>query len=118
MRNWRACYRRRGRQEKAIDAPCPLYRRHRRDLLRLYRYLLDRDIPAAEHTLEALRKSAEVLEQFPFTCRKADEHNPFLRELIVPFGSAGNVVLFEVEDASMVSILAVRHQRKRKEDYY
>ena len=88
----------------------------RRDVLRLYRYLLDRDIAAAERALEALRKSAEVLEQFPFTCRKADEHNPFLRELIVPFGSAGNVVLFEVEDASSVSILAVRHQRE--DDYH
>jgi mRNA-degrading endonuclease RelE of RelBE toxin-antitoxin system len=39
-----------------------------------------------------------------------------LRELIAPFGSAGYVVLFEVEDASTVSILAVRHQRK--DDYY
>jgi plasmid stabilization system protein ParE len=72
----------------------------RRDVLRLYRYLLDRDIAAAERALEALRKSAEVLEQFPFT----------------PFGSAGYVVLFEVEDASTVSILAVRHQRE--DDYH
>ncbi|MFM0351665.1 type II toxin-antitoxin system RelE/ParE family toxin [Paraburkholderia sp. RL17-347-BIC-D] len=88
----------------------------RRDLLRLYKYLLDRDVVAATRALEALRKCAELLEEFPFTCRKVDKHDPFLRELIVPFGSAGYVVLFEVDDASTVIILAVRHQRE--DDYH
>ncbi|SEK08443.1 type II toxin-antitoxin system RelE/ParE family toxin [Paraburkholderia diazotrophica] len=88
----------------------------RRDLLRLYEFLLDRDVAAAERALEALRKSTEILEEFPFTCRKADANNPFLRELIVPFGSSGYVVLFEIDDATTVTILAVRHQRD--DDYY
>lgn len=47
---------------------------------------------------------------------KADEHGSFLRELIVPFGSARYVVLFEVEDASTVTMLAVR--RQREDDYH
>jgi plasmid stabilization system protein ParE len=88
----------------------------RRDLLRLYEFLLDRDMAAAERALEALRKSTEILEEFPFTCRKADPSNPFLRELIVPFGSSGYVVLFEIDDATTVTILAVRHQRE--DDYH
>jgi len=88
----------------------------RRDLVRLYEFLLDRDIAAAERALEALRKSTEILQEFPFTCRKADDSNPFLRELIVPFGSSGYVVLFEIDDATTVTILAVRHQRE--EDYH
>lgn len=88
----------------------------RHDLLRLYRYLLDRDVAAAECALKALRKCTDVLEQFPFTCRKTDQHNPFLRELILPFGSSGYVVLFEIEDAATVTILAVRHQRE--DDYH
>jgi plasmid stabilization system protein ParE len=88
----------------------------RRDLLRLYEFLLDRDTATAERALDALRKSTELLEEFPFTCRKADENSPFLRELIVPFGSAGYVVLFEIDDATTVSILAVRHQRE--DDYH
>ncbi|MEM5461564.1 type II toxin-antitoxin system RelE/ParE family toxin [Paraburkholderia phytofirmans] len=88
----------------------------RRDLLRLYEFLLDRDIGAAERALEALRKSTELLAEFPFTCRKADANNPFLRELIVPFGSSGYVVLFEIDDATTVTILAVRHQRE--DDYH
>jgi hypothetical protein len=42
--------------------------------------------------------------------------NPFLRELIIPFGSAGYVLLFEIGDAESVTILAVRHQRE--DDYH
>jgi plasmid stabilization system protein ParE len=87
----------------------------RRDLLRLYEFLLDRDVIAAERALGALRKSTEILGEFPFTCRKADDTNPFLRELIVPFGSSGYVVLFEIDDTTTVTILAVRHQRE--DDY-
>jgi len=34
---------------------------------------------------------------------------------VIPFGSAGYVALFEIEDRSQVTILAVRHQRE--EDY-
>ena len=88
----------------------------RRDLVRLYEFLLELDIATAERALDALRKSTEILHEFPFTCRKADDSNPFLRELIVPFGSSGYVVLFEIDDATTVTILAVRHQRE--EDYH
>lgn len=38
-----------------------------------------------------------------------------LRELIIPFGSAGYVALFEVDSDKTVSVLAVRHQLE--EDY-
>ena len=43
-------------------------------------------------------------------------HNPFLRELLIPFGAAGIVLLFEIEDNETVTILAVRHQRE--DDYH
>ena len=52
----------------------------------------------------------EVLKDFPFSCRKAAPDMPFLRELLIPFGSGGYVVLFEV------TILAVRQQRE--DDYH
>jgi plasmid stabilization system protein ParE len=85
------------------------------DLLRLYDFLLERDMTAAEHALDAIRGSVELLRFSPFSCRKALADNPFLRELIIPFGSAGYVALFEIESGSEVNILAVRHQRE--EDY-
>ena len=85
------------------------------DLLRLYDFLLERDVDAAEHALEAIKGALEVLRLSPFSCRKALSGDPFVRELIIPFGSAGYVALFEIESASTVNILAVRHQRE--EDY-
>lgn len=88
------------------------------DLLRLFDFLLEQDLAMAEKAYAAIAKSVELLEVFPFSCRKAlgGDGNPFLRELIVPFGGSGYVALFEIENGKTVSILAVRHQRE--EDYH
>ncbi len=88
----------------------------REDLRRLFDFLLKRDTQAARHARDAIIKAADLLQDFPFTCRKADEDNPFLRELVIPFGSTGYVALFEIENPSTVTILAIRHQRE--EDYF
>jgi len=87
----------------------------REDLRRLFEFLLEKDIQAARRARDATVKAADFLRDFPFSCRKADETNPFLRELLIPFGSAGYVALFEIEDQTTVTILAIRHQRE--EDY-
>jgi len=86
------------------------------DLLRLYDFLLEKDLAAAERALEAIRAGIEMLGLSPFSCRKAVADNPFLRELVIPFGSAGYVALFEIEGPSTVTLLAVRHQRE--DDYH
>ena len=85
------------------------------DLLRLNDFLLEKDVTAAERAMDAIKEAMELLRFSPFSCRKALADNPFLRELIIPFGSAGYVALFEIESDSTVNILAVRHQRE--EDY-
>ena len=87
----------------------------REDLRRLFKFLLEKDSQAARRARDAIVKAADFLRDFPFSCRKVDEQNPFLRELLIPFGSAGYVALFEIEDQSTVTILAIRHQRE--EDY-
>ena len=88
------------------------------DLLRLFDFVLEQDVAAAEKAGEAIAKAIELLEVFPFSCRKAlgGDGNPFLRELIVPFGGSGYVALFEIENRETVTFLAVRHQRE--EDYH
>lgn len=88
----------------------------REDLKRLFGFLAERDLQAAQNALTAIAEAARLLQQFPFTCRKADEENPFLRELLIPFGSAGYVALFEIENNDTVTIIAVRHQRE--DDYH
>lgn len=90
-------------------------RQARADLKRLYKFLLEKDIAAAERALDAIRSSMEMLRTFPFSCRKARPDNPLLRELLIPFGSAGYVALFEIE-SEFVTILAFRPQRE--EDYH
>jgi plasmid stabilization system protein ParE len=92
------------------------------DLLRLYDFIIERelkrpepDFDLAERALAALRRGFESLAMSPFSCRKAGD-STFLRELLVPFGAAGYVVLFDITDASSVTVLAVRHQRES--DYH
>ena len=87
----------------------------RDDIKRLYAFMLAHDLQAAKHALEAINKAIELLKIFPFTCRKAQANNPFLRELIISFGANGYVALFEIEEDKLVTILAVRHQRE--DDY-
>ncbi|HIH2654735.1 TPA: type II toxin-antitoxin system RelE/ParE family toxin [Burkholderia cenocepacia] len=88
----------------------------REDLVRMYRYLLERDVDAAARAVDAIEQGVAMLRMSPFTCRKVDHGNPFLRELIVSFGTSGYVLLFEIEAAEQITILAVRHQRE--DDYY
>lgn len=87
------------------------------DLKRLFAFLAEQDMQAARRARKIIGASMQLLEQFPFSCRKAEgaDNNPFLRELLIPFGGAGYVALFEIEDSQTVTILAVRHQRE--EDY-
>ncbi len=85
------------------------------DLERLYGFLADQDLEAAERALDVIDRAWTILEEFPFSCRKAEDSNPFLREIVIPFGSTGYVALFEIEDRQTVTVLAVRHQRE--DDY-
>lgn len=77
--------------------------------------MLAQDIQAAEKAIQTIEKAIELLQTFPYTCRKAQPNNPFLRELVINFGASGYVALFEIEDENVVTILAVRHQRE--DDY-
>lgn len=85
------------------------------DLKRLYAFLIEHDQNAAQHALVAIKKAIELLNTFPYSCRKAQTDNPFLRELVISFGVNGYVALFEIEENNIVTILAVRHQRE--DDY-
>jgi plasmid stabilization system protein ParE len=85
------------------------------DLERLYGFLAEQDLEAAERALDVIDRAWTILEEFPFSCRKAEDSNPFVREIVIPFGSAGYVALFEIENQQTVTVLSVRHQRE--DDY-
>jgi plasmid stabilization system protein ParE len=87
------------------------------DLTRPQAFLIEKDPTAAARAVDAIETSFGLLEHSPFSCRKAwPGGRPLLRELVIPFGSAGYVALFEIDSPNHVSILAVRHQRE--EDFH
>jgi plasmid stabilization system protein ParE len=88
----------------------------RNDLRRLYDFLIERDLQTARRARDAIAKAVELLQHFPFSCRTASPENPFVRELVISFGDSGYVALFEIENSSTVTILAIRHQRE--DDYH
>lgn len=88
------------------------------DLDRLFDFVLERelalgvgDLQGAQAALEAITEGLQLLRRFPFTCRKVGA-SPFLRELVIPFGHAGCVALFEIVNQTTVVVAAVRHQRE------
>ena len=93
----------------------------RDDLLRLFDALLERarsveEFDLAQHAIDTITSEIEShLGRSPFIFRKAGP-SPFLRELIVPFSSAGYVALYEIEGGTAVNIVAVRHQLE--DDYH
>ena len=93
------------------------------DLEQLFDFALQRELDSAtgdldipDRAVQAIKDGIAFLESSPFACRKADPANPFLRELLIPFGGAGYVALYEIVDDRTVTILAVRHQRE--DDYH
>lgn len=87
----------------------------RSDLLRFTDFLAGHDPDLAERALATLVRAVRILEEFPYTCRKAEANNPFLRELMIPFGAHGYVALFHI-GKEHVAIVAIRHQRE--DDYF
>ncbi len=90
------------------------------DLERMFDFVRERgrdggDLQLAERALTAIRAGFATLRTSPFTCRKAGQ-SPFLRELIIAFGRSGYVALIEIESATDVVVVAVRHQFE--DDYY
>ncbi len=68
-----------------------------------------------ERAIVALHAGIATHKPSPFTCRQAGQ-SPFLGELVVSLGHSGHVAVFEVEDATTVTVLAVRHQREDDHD--
>lgn len=59
---------------------------------------------------DAVERAIRILSFAPHTCRRSEAHRAF-RELIVPFGHGGCVVLFAIREADVV-LLAARDQHE------
>lgn len=79
----------------------------------LYNFLAEKNIDAAKAAAALLFKQAEILEAFPNAGRPAEDLDPEHREILIPFGAAGYVLLYHFdEDRTAVTVLAVRHQKE------
>jgi plasmid stabilization system protein ParE len=91
------------------------------DLRRLEDFAIARELASEtpdwgtpQRALDAIREGMRLLSWSPYSCRRAELGNGRSRELIVPFGGTGYVVLFEIIGDDVV-VGAIRHQRE--EDY-
>jgi plasmid stabilization system protein ParE len=98
-------------------------RRAEADLDRLAEHLLRnaRTLEELERAVDILRElRAAVVQQLgtmPWSLRKAGEGSRTTRrELVVPCGATGYVVLYEIEPGQRVLVLALRHQLEQ--DYH
>ncbi len=87
------------------------------DLDRLFDFLLDHaqtveDAMRAHEAVEAIRVAADShLSTSPYSYRRVGPR-PTLRELIVPFGSTGYVLRFDIRSPELVLVIGARHQRE------
>ena len=82
-----------------------------RDVQRLYRFLADKNMDAAQRAVKVIRTGVRVLAKQPGIGRPAENMEPEYREWIIDFGDAGYIVLYRY-DGETATILAVRHQKE------
>ncbi len=80
------------------------------DVVRLHRFLADKDTQAAKRAMVAIREAFRPLTWSPLIGRPVEDH-PELRELVIEFGATGYLVLYRFDASSdTVVILAIKHQ--------
>ena len=80
------------------------------NLDRLHRFLATRNPEAATRALQAIITRFDLLETHP-KLGTVDPEQPDLREILIPFGSAGYLARYRL-DGDFVILLAVRHARE------
>ena len=80
-------------------------------LEKAYRFLAEKSAEAAVAAIKTIREKTLLLEQFPNAGRPADDLEPEQRELLISFGGAGYVLVYEVS-GNTVYVLAVKHQKE------
>jgi hypothetical protein len=87
------------------------------DIERLEEHIVQRELArnAPDDTClfrfrDAVERAMGILSFAPHTCRRSESHREF-RELIIPFGHGGCVVLFAIRDVDVV-LLAARDQHE------
>ena len=81
------------------------------DVQRLYRFLAEKNMDAAERAVKSIREGIKVLAYQPGIGRPVEDMEPEFREWLIDFGDSGYIALYRYDGQTAV-ILAVRHQRE------
>ncbi len=81
------------------------------NLEQLYLFLSEKNKDAARAALKIIREKALLLENFPNAGRPSLDLEPEHRELLIPFGETGYVMLCQMGDNTL-HILAIKHQKE------
>jgi len=91
------------------------------DLVTLYDFLLNRaetleELDVANEAVTVIRQAALThLSTTPYSYRKVGARST-LRELIIPFGTTGYILRFDIRSPELVLVIGARHQRE--EDFH
>jgi len=81
------------------------------DLREKYAFLFDKDVNVASSMASIVLEYVERLENLPQIGRPAHDLEPEHRELLIPFGMSGYLLLYEVFKDKII-VLAFRHQKE------
>lgn len=80
------------------------------DLIRLYRFLANKDVAAAQNAIKETRDALATLIHAPKIGRSVEEG---FRECIIDFGSSGYLALYDFDEVhDEIVVHAVRHQKE------
>jgi len=77
----------------------------------LHAFLSEKDSDAARQAVGVIRARAALLARHPSLGRPAWDLEPEHRELFIPFGASGYVLLYHAQSQEIL-VLAVRHQKE------
>lgn len=81
------------------------------DVHRLYRFLAEKNLRAAQQAIKAIRKGVKILSFQPQIGRPAEDMDPEYREWLIEFGDIGYIALYHFDGETAV-IVSVRHQKE------
>lgn len=83
----------------------------RLDVIRLYKFLTQKDHDAAARAVRAIHDGVRALGRHPAIGRPAEKMSAEFREWLIEFGQGAYIVLYHFDGKEAV-ILAVRHGRE------
>lgn len=88
-------------------------RETRSDIQRLYDFLIDKDLRAAERAIRMIQYGAQQLLEHPHRGMDMGDGS-HRRQLIMPFGAGAYVLRYRIQDGKTIVVIRVWHSREAR----